>query len=100
MSDPLFAALTRPTMIMGVPGDAFKTLVIVSSIIFIAWKSLWSFFAFPVLYIPTYIWCYRDPNYFYQFWLKLKTYYRSTLRLKYNASSAAVFKPTRQRSVI
>ncbi|WP_198266679.1 VirB3 family type IV secretion system protein [sulfur-oxidizing endosymbiont of Gigantopelta aegis] len=98
MSDPLFAGLTRPTLIMGIPADAFKVMVMVSSIIFVGVKSLWSLMAFPVAYIVVYLITYKDPNRFRLLYMATLTRWRSTfVRTRFMASSAAIFKPTRKK---
>lgn len=99
MSDPLFVGLTRPSIILGIPSDAFKFLMVFSSIFFVGWKSLWSITIFPVFYFPVYLICLKDPSTFYLLWLWLKTKGKSTFRRKYFSSTASIFTPTRPRGI-
>lgn len=71
--DPLFAGLTRPPTLFGIPTDAFGIMMMVQVLAFISMRNLLVLLAFPVLYGLVRTICIRDPRMFRYLLLAART---------------------------
>ena len=66
--DPVFTALTRPQMFLGVTYSFFVLNGVVTAELFLITKSLWALAAALVVHIAGYLACLREPRIF-DLWL-------------------------------
>ena len=92
--DPLFAGLTRPTTLMGIPSDAFGFMVMTIAIGFMATRNFLVLLLFPVAYAIIKLLCAKDPRFFRYLVLWIQTKGRGMNRALWGNSSYA---PTRYR---
>lgn len=64
VSDPVFSALTRPQLLMGVTYSFAILNLIVTFEAFLITKSFWSLLIFVVLHAVGYVGCLREPRFF------------------------------------
>ncbi|MBV6855868.1 MULTISPECIES: VirB3 family type IV secretion system protein [Xanthomonas] len=89
--DPLFAALTRPPTILGVPGEAFALIATGSLLAFMASRSAVALPVFPALYGIARILCAKDPRFFRYLFLAMRTKATGANRSIWKGSSYAPF---------
>ncbi len=92
--DPLFAGLTRPSMMFGIPSDAFGMMLVLQMVIFMGTRSFLTLLLFPVFYAIARVLCAKDPRTFRYLLLALQTRGRGLNRALWGASS---YSPTRFR---
>lgn len=85
--DPLFAGLTRPPTLFGIPSDAFGYLLMTQTMLFMATRNFLLLLLFPVLYAIARLLCARDPRAFRYLVLALQTKGRGMNRRIWGASS-------------
>lgn len=85
--DPLFAGLTRPPTLFGIPSDAFGILLMVLVLAFIMLKSFLVILAFPVVYAIARAVCAKDPRMFRYLLLAAQTKGRGMNRALWQGSS-------------
>ena len=89
IADPLFAGLTRPTMMFGVSVEALIFNFIFTMVLFIGTNSLISLAVFIPIHAVSYLVCLKDPRAFRLLSLALITKGRSVGRRYWGASSSA-----------
>lgn len=94
--DPLFAALTRPPTMLGVPVEAFGLIIMGSLLAFMASRSVVALPVFPALYGITRILCAKDPRFFRYLFLAMTTKATGANRTIWKGSSYSPF-PNRKR---
>ena len=92
--DQLFAGLTRPTTVLGVPTDALGILMMIQALLFMATRNFVVLLLFPVMYAITRLLCAKDPRMFRYLLLWARTKGRGMNRSLWGASS---YSPTRFR---
>lgn len=85
--DPLFAGLTRPPTLFGIPSDAFGILLMVQVMAFMATRNFLVLLAFPVLYAIARLLCAKDPRMFRYLLLAIRTKGRGANRALWRGSS-------------
>jgi len=85
--DPLFAGLTRPPTLFGIPSDAFGIMLMVQVLAFIVMRNFLVLLAFPVLYAIARILCAKDPRMFRYLLLAARTKGRGLNRALWQGSS-------------
>lgn len=85
--DPLFAALTRPSTLFGIPSDAFGILLMVQVLVFMAAQNFIVLLGFPVLYAIARTLCAKDPRMFRYLLLAAQTKGRGMNRALWQGSS-------------
>jgi type IV secretion system protein VirB3 len=94
--EPLFLACTRPALILGVPMEAMGVNLIVSSVAFLAGRSLAWLLIAPVLHLVFQAICKADANAFRVLYLFLETKGRCRNSGLWGGSSASPL-PLRRR---
>lgn len=92
--DPLFAGLTRPPTLFGIPSDAFGIMLMVQVLVFIALQNFLVLLGFPVLYAVARMMCVKDPRMFRYLLLAARTKGRGMNRALWQGSS---YSPLRYR---
>ncbi len=87
--DPLFAGMTRPSLLFGIPSDAFGILVVVNLLAFMTMRNLLVLLAFPLIYAMARLLCAKDPRFFRYLMLWLRTKGRGANRALWGSSSYA-----------
>ena len=85
--DPLFAGLTRPSTLFGIPSDAFGYLLMVQILVFMGTRNFLVLLAFPVLYAIARLLCAKDPRAFRYLTLWSRTKGRGRNRALWGSSS-------------
>lgn len=85
--DTLFAALTRPPTMFGMPSDAFGILLMAQLLAFMAVQNFLVLLAFPVLYAIARTLCAKDPRMFRYLMLAAQTKGRGMNRALWSGSS-------------
>lgn len=72
-ADPLFAALTRPSVLFGVPAEAYGVILVGPLVLVLFTQHVLFAAPIPALYLIARILCARDPRAFRYYMLALQT---------------------------
>ncbi|WP_072909346.1 type IV secretion system protein VirB3 [Malonomonas rubra] len=96
-SDPLFAGLTRPSMVWGVSYDACIFNGMLTSVVFIGTGSIWGLLLCVPVHAVAFLICLKDPRAFRFLTLWMQTKGRSVSRVYWKASTATPLPNTRNK---